>query len=248
MKPFVPYLRVVAGMFAAICLWLAVVELITGDAGQVLVQLLFAAGLGYLSVGKPLRAYLARRKAENAALAARAQAGHEAFLVGDPAAFAPPPPAPQRRPVRRGVLIAAGVAALFVLIGIVSDISDGLGDDSDGAGSLPTPAAAAPPAALAAPQPVAAPAPLARSVDPVVPAAPSLMPNVVCMNLQDAQDTIQAEGVYYSRSRDDTGRGRNQVLDRNWVVVSQSPSAGQPIGEGEAVLSAVKLGEPGDCS
>ncbi|MFI1463235.1 PASTA domain-containing protein [Nocardia carnea] len=74
------------------------------------------------------------------------------------------------------------------------------------------------------------------------------MPDVVCMNLQDAQDRIQAAGVFFSRSEDATGAGRRQVMDRNWVVVAQTPAAGVPIGEADAVLSVVKIGEPGDCS
>ncbi|WP_083871417.1 MULTISPECIES: PASTA domain-containing protein [Nocardia] len=74
------------------------------------------------------------------------------------------------------------------------------------------------------------------------------MPNVVCMNLQAAQDLIQKAGVFFSRSKDATGAGRMQILDRNWVVVAQTPAAGVPIGEGDAVLSVVKKGEPGDCS
>ncbi|MGB3303426.1 calcium-binding protein [Gordonia sp. (in: high G+C Gram-positive bacteria)] len=67
------------------------------------------------------------------------------------------------------------------------------------------------------------------------------------MNLQAAQDAIQDAGVFFSRSDDATGRGRSQVLDRNWIVVSQTPSAGSPVGEAEAVLSAVKIGEPNPC-
>jgi hypothetical protein len=51
--------------------------------------------------------------------------------------------------------------------------------------------------------------------------------------------------VFYSRSEDATGQGRHQVLDRNWIVVGQSPLAGALIGEGDAVLSVVKYGEPG---
>lgn len=74
-----------------------------------------------------------------------------------------------------------------------------------------------------------------------------IMPNVVCMNLQAAQDQIQKTGVFYSRSRDATGRGRSQLLDRNWIVVSQSPPAGTRIGEGDAVLSVVKADESNDC-
>lgn len=74
------------------------------------------------------------------------------------------------------------------------------------------------------------------------------MPNVVCMNLQAAQDLIQAEtGVFYSRSEDATGADRSQVIDSNWIVVAQRPSPGTPIGEGDAVLSAVKLDEPSGC-
>ncbi|NMD63433.1 UNVERIFIED_ORG: PASTA domain-containing protein [Nocardia globerula] len=78
-------------------------------------------------------------------------------------------------------------------------------------------------------------------------AAPAVMPNVVCTNLQDAQDRIQAAGVFFSRSADATGAGRNQVLDSNWIVVSQSPAAGSEVNELEAVLSVVKIGEPNPC-
>ena len=78
-------------------------------------------------------------------------------------------------------------------------------------------------------------------------AAPAVMPNVVCMNLQDAQDRIQAAGVFFSRSADATGAGRKQVLDSNWIVVSQSPAPGSEVDELEAVLSAVKIGEPNPC-
>ncbi|MBV6757788.1 calcium-binding protein [Rhodococcus sp. NPDC057014] len=73
------------------------------------------------------------------------------------------------------------------------------------------------------------------------------MPAVVCMNLQTAQNTIQAAGVFFSRSADATGAGRKQVLDSNWVVVGQQPSPGELIGEGDAVLSVVKIGEPNNC-
>lgn len=74
-----------------------------------------------------------------------------------------------------------------------------------------------------------------------------VMPAVVCMNLQAAQDLIQQQGVFFSRSHDATGQGRRQVLDRNWIVVEQSPSPGTPISEGDADLGAVKIGEPSPC-
>lgn len=79
--------------------------------------------------------------------------------------------------------------------------------------------------------------------------APALvaMPPVVCMNLQSAQNAIQAAGVFYSRSADASGEGRMQVNDSNWIVVEQDPAPGVLIGEGEAVLSVVKIGEPNNC-
>ncbi|MCJ0978782.1 hypothetical protein MTX35_13785 [Rhodococcus sp. ARC_M12] len=73
------------------------------------------------------------------------------------------------------------------------------------------------------------------------------MPPVVCMNLQTAQNTIQAAGVFYSRSNDASGASRMQVNDSNWIVVAQDPPAGTLIGEGDALLSAVKIGEPNNC-
>ncbi|MFF3568150.1 PASTA domain-containing protein [Nocardia jiangxiensis] len=78
-------------------------------------------------------------------------------------------------------------------------------------------------------------------------AATRLMPHVVCMNLQDAQNAIHAVGVFFSRSRDATGAGRRQIIDSNWIVVAQSPVPGTPISEGDAVLSVVKNGEPNSC-
>ena len=75
----------------------------------------------------------------------------------------------------------------------------------------------------------------------------SLMPDVVCMNLQDAQDRIQQAGVFYSRSFDATGEGRSQFIDSNWLVVYQEPAPGTPIGEGDPNLGAVKYGEPYPC-
>ena len=73
------------------------------------------------------------------------------------------------------------------------------------------------------------------------------MPDVICMNLQAAQDEIQDHGVFFSKSVDATGNGRRQILDRNWIVVDQDPKAGEKIGEGDAVLSVVKTDEPNDC-
>lgn len=70
-----------------------------------------------------------------------------------------------------------------------------------------------------------------------------LMPDVLCMDLQSAQDEIQDHGVFLSGSTDATGQGRSQVIDSNWVVVDQSPEPGSPIDEGDAELFVVKFGE-----
>jgi hypothetical protein len=71
------------------------------------------------------------------------------------------------------------------------------------------------------------------------------VPNVVCQDLQTAQDTLQAAGFYNLSSADATGRGRVQIIDRNWVVVKQSVRpGGRPAPATHIVLGAVKFGEP----
>lgn len=260
MKSAAPYLRVVAGMFAGVVLWLATVEAIHGEFGQAVFTLLVALGLVYLAVGKPLREYRRRVKAEQAALAARAEAGHRAFLAGDlSSALAPPPEAPKPPHIRRGVVIAAVLAAAFVLFGIINDISDGLEPSSQGDASTtpqssdhstaaysttPSGTTAATTARTASPaaSPGAEPSVTAANYEPA-----AVMPDVRCMDLQAAQDLIQAEGVFYSTSVDATGRGRAQVWDRNWMVVDQSPRPGAFIDEGDAVLSVVKEDEFSGC-
>ena len=71
------------------------------------------------------------------------------------------------------------------------------------------------------------------------------VPNVVCKDLQAAQDTLQSAGFYNLGSRDGTGQGRSQLVDRNWVVIAQSVAAGSTPGPtARIVLTAVKYGEP----
>lgn len=57
-------------------------------------------------------------------------------------------------------------------------------------------------------------------------AAKITVPDVVGKDLQLAQDTMQAAGLYHLTSHDSTGLGRSQVLDRNWQVTDQTPAAG----------------------
>lgn len=57
-------------------------------------------------------------------------------------------------------------------------------------------------------------------------AAKITVPDVVGKDLQLAQDTMQAAGLYHLTSHDSSGLGRSQVLDRNWQVTDQTPAAG----------------------
>jgi hypothetical protein len=55
------------------------------------------------------------------------------------------------------------------------------------------------------------------------------MPNLVGKDLQGAQDAIQSlthDAVWLSTSTDLTGKGRAQIVDRNWTVCSSTPAPG----------------------
>jgi PASTA domain len=79
------------------------------------------------------------------------------------------------------------------------------------------------------PQPAAAPAP--------APAQGSIeVPNVVGIDHQLAQDTMQAVGLYNLSEEDATGQDRLLIWDRNWTVVSQSPSPGSKVSEDQTIV------------
>ncbi|MGH3877361.1 MAG: PASTA domain-containing protein [Actinophytocola sp.] len=102
-------------------------------------------------------------------------------------------------------------------------------------------------ASTSAETPPANPAPedSGDGADPAGPGTTAALPDVVCMDLQAAQDAMQAAGYYNLGSDDATGQGRQQLVDRNWVVVGQSPAAGaRPEQLAPIQLSAVKFGEP----
>lgn len=70
------------------------------------------------------------------------------------------------------------------------------------------------------------------------------VPDVVCMNLQDAQDTLQSAGFDNLDSTDALG-DRYQIVDRNWIVVKQSARPGsRPSPTTLIMLTVVKYGEP----
>lgn len=147
----------------------------------------------------------------------------------------------------------SGIGVVVVIFVIAAVAGCGSGDkattastSSSAAPSTVTVTAApttsqAPAPAVPAPAEVSTPAAAAPTAEAAV------MPAVVCMNLQAAQDLIQEKGVFFSRSDDATGQGRRQLIDRNWIVVSQTPAAGEPVTEAEAVLSVVKDDEPNNC-
>ena len=71
-----------------------------------------------------------------------------------------------------------------------------------------------------------------------------VVPNVVGLNHQLAQDTMQAAGFYFLTEEDATGQGRLLINDRNWVVVSQQPAGGTKASpDTKIVLRSKKIGE-----
>jgi hypothetical protein len=70
------------------------------------------------------------------------------------------------------------------------------------------------------------------------------MPKVVGMNLQLAQDLLQSKGSFILDQEDFKGLSRLQVLDSNWKICKQSPSAGKKVVTSTLVtLWSVKLTE-----
>ena len=71
-----------------------------------------------------------------------------------------------------------------------------------------------------------------------------VMPKVVGMNLQLAQDLLQSKGSYLMDQQDFKKLGRFQIIDSNWKVCSQSPAAGKKLPISTIVtLASVKLSE-----
>ena len=70
------------------------------------------------------------------------------------------------------------------------------------------------------------------------------MPDLIGMGLQDAQDALQSQGSYLLDQQDASGLGRLQMIDSNWKICTQSPTAGSEVGIQSTVqLGAVKLDE-----
>lgn len=75
-----------------------------------------------------------------------------------------------------------------------------------------------------------------------------LMPDLMCFDLQDAQDFMQEfTGDFFAvNSKDASGEYRLQLFDRNWIVVDQEPLPGEPLVDTPTVL-VLKDDETSDC-
>jgi hypothetical protein len=149
--------------------------------------------------------------------------------LGGPRPFGPPP-ARNRNWLAIG-LIAGGVfLALLVVAAIAAPSGSPTGASTAAAG----PPSASPTTAASA---GAIPPTSAATATAAAPAAPAMaiVPNVVGIDLQTAQETLFPP--LRSTSIDATGQGRHQVIDANWTVVRQEPAAGVQV----LVLTDIKL-------
>jgi hypothetical protein len=71
-----------------------------------------------------------------------------------------------------------------------------------------------------------------------------VVPDVVGLDHQAAQDAMQGEGLWMLDEKDCTGQGRLLLFDRNWEVVSTDPPAGSHVTEDTTItLCSKKQGE-----
>jgi hypothetical protein len=159
------------------------------------------------------------------------------------------PPSSSHQPILRRpwFVLIAGLVAIGLFGALVGNTTD---DDQPSTarpsspstvGSLPLPSTSTmPPAATAT-----APATVATTMATTTAGVDFVMPDVVGMDLQSAQDLVQTFGVFYSVSHDLLG-SRNQLVDSNWVVCDQSVAPGQRVTgdvEGQLDFGVVKSAE-----
>ena len=111
-----------------------------------------------------------------------------------------------------------------------------------GACSSSTPSAAPTTPTTTSPQPTTTePTATTAKAQPPTTQAPRVVagsitvPNMVGEDLQLAQDTMQAAGLYSLRSHDATGQARTQVLDRAWKVCDQAPQGGTKVASDQLI-------------
>ena len=160
---------------------------------------------------------------------------------------------PHSRAVPPWWVLVGGLA----VIGVGGALIAGIADDSESSAEAAPPSASTAAPSAAPPTTVSPPAPSSTvSQAPTIVPTPTaadgtstsvdfVMPDVVGMDRQSAQDLVQTNGVFYSVSHDLLGR-RNQLLDSNWVVCDQSVAPGDRVTgdvEGQLDFGVVKRGE-----
>jgi ABC-type transport system substrate-binding protein len=103
-------------------------------------------------------------------------------------------------------------------------------------GSTPATPPAAPPSTVTVQNTV--------PVTTVPPAVPKMctVPDVVGKIHQDAQNAMQAAGLYLLKELDASGQGRLLINDRNWRTTAQSVAAGTSVAcTTEVTLTAEKI-------
>ncbi|MBB5866913.1 hypothetical protein F4553_000292 [Allocatelliglobosispora scoriae] len=156
--------------------------------------------------------------------------------------------------MRVALRVVLYVTAIAVLAACVSKGKDGTAAGSPepvaSAAASPSdePSAEPSPSDAADPTPSPTPSPRATSAAPAKDTLDFAMPDFKGSVLQDAQDAVQELGIFYSTSHDLRG-SRNQLIDSNWRVCTQSPRAGTRVRgkaadyEGKIDFGVVKLTE-----
>jgi hypothetical protein len=71
-----------------------------------------------------------------------------------------------------------------------------------------------------------------------------VMPDVVCKDLQDAQDAIKKAGLRVVVAEDASGKKRSTFFGRDWIVIAQSEASGaKPTAFTKITLQVVRYGE-----
>ncbi|WP_326834738.1 PASTA domain-containing protein [Amycolatopsis rhabdoformis] len=102
-------------------------------------------------------------------------------------------------------------------------------------GDSGTPATNASPAATAATTTTTTAATTTAKATTTATAVALTVPDVSGMNHQDAQDAMQAAGLYNLREVDSSGRHRLMILDRDWCQTGQDPKPGAKADAGTVV-------------
>ncbi len=142
--------------------------------------------------------------------------------------------------------VPRGRCGLLLIVGAPAALLAGCaGSPAPPAPPPPTPPPVSATSAVVVPSPLTGPSPTVV----IATAGPTswTMPDLVGSNLQDAQNAIQTLTgfeIALTRSHDETGAGREQLLDRNWIVCSQNIPAGEEITRGTRIdFGAVKDNE-----